>query len=195
LTAAARIAHSLRSAAVLVAVVDRAPGPTLLLHQRTDTVREHRGQIAFPGGAVEPGESAEDAALREAHEEVGLDTDSVAVLGRLNDHVTVTRYHVVPIVGAIGAPVAPRLEAYEAQPTEVARVFEVPLAWLRGGSRRRVEEWSWDRLPANAPIDLLRGEVAVDSPTFPVVFFDTPEGVIWGATARMLDELVQVCFD
>jgi 8-oxo-dGTP pyrophosphatase MutT (NUDIX family) len=116
--------RSPRDAAVLVAIVLRDE-PTLILTQRTDTLSTHSGQIAFPGGKVDAGETAEEAALREAHEEIGLDRSFVHVLGRLPRYITGTAFHIIPVV----AVVRPGF-ILQPHPAEVADVFEVPMAFL-----------------------------------------------------------------
>ncbi|WP_294045900.1 CoA pyrophosphatase [Sphingomonas sp.] len=112
-------------AAVLVAVTDRAE-PGLILTQRTDTLRRHAGQIAFPGGRIDPGDAdAAAAALREAEEEIALPRHAVAVVGAADPYVTVTGFAITPIVGVI-PPDLP----YRPNEAEVADVFEVPLAFV-----------------------------------------------------------------
>jgi 8-oxo-dGTP pyrophosphatase MutT (NUDIX family) len=111
-------------AAVLVAVTDRTR-PGVILTQRTDTLRNHAGQIAFPGGRIDPGESAIAAALREAEEEVALPRALVDVIGEVDCYRTVTGFAVTPVL-AVVPPDVP-LVANEA---EVASVFEVPLDFL-----------------------------------------------------------------
>jgi len=114
----------LTPAAVLVAVTDRAR-PGVLLTRRTDTLRHHAGQIAFPGGRLDPGEDAIVAALREAEEEIALPRAQVQVIGAVDRYRTVTGYTVTPVLAIIPADVP--LVASEA---EVASVFEVPLDFL-----------------------------------------------------------------
>ena len=114
----------LTPAAVLVAVTDRAR-PGVLLTQRTDTLRHHAGQIAFPGGRLDPGEDAVVAALREAEEEIALPRAQVQVIGAVDRYRTVTGYTVTPVLAIVPADVP--LVASEA---EVASVFEVPLDFL-----------------------------------------------------------------
>jgi 8-oxo-dGTP pyrophosphatase MutT (NUDIX family) len=111
-------------AAVLIALTDR-PEPGVILTVRREHMRTHAGQIAFPGGRVDPGENPVDAALREAHEELLMDRDSVEVIGNLDVYRTVTGYIVTPVIGVI-PPELP-LEAHE---HEVADWFEAPLAFL-----------------------------------------------------------------
>ena len=123
-----------RPAAVLVGVVERPAGPALLLTQRPHHLRDHAGQICFPGGRVEPGDaSIAAAALREAEEEIGLDPRRVEVLGELRPYDTVTGFRIHPVVGWIEPPVD-----LEPDPYEVDEVFEVPLQFvLEPGNHRR----------------------------------------------------------
>ncbi|MFO1324217.1 MAG: CoA pyrophosphatase [Burkholderiales bacterium] len=151
-------------AAVLVPVVNRAGGLTMLLTQRSADLPDHPGQISFPGGRVEPHDATlADAALREAAEEVGLPSARVDVLGELAPYETVSGYRVTPIVGWIEPPFA-----ITPDPVEVADVFEVPLAFLLD--------------PANQQRHFrMLGELRRD-------FWAIPYGnrYIWGATAAML---------
>ena len=120
----ARLAGPHRRAAVLIGLIDRAPEMTVLLTRRATHLARHAGQVAFPGGRIDPGDAdATAAALREAAEEIGLGNDSVEVAGRLGDHITGTGFIVTPIVGFI----TPQFEP-QPDPAEVAAVFEVPLA-------------------------------------------------------------------
>lgn len=112
-------------AAVLVAITDR-PEPGVILTQRTDTMRRHPGQVAFPGGRIDPEDAdAAAAALREAEEEIALPRDAVEVIGSADLYLTVTGYSVTPVIGVI----APDLD-YHPNEAEVADVFEVPLAFV-----------------------------------------------------------------
>ena len=151
-------------AAVLVPIVNRPDGLTLLLTQRSADLPDHAGQISFPGGRVEPEDaSLAHAALREATEEVGLAADRVAVLGELAPYETVTGYRVTPIVGWVEPPFA-----LTPDPIEVADIFEVPLAFLLD--------------PQNQQRHFrMLGERRRD-------FWAIPYGerFIWGATAAML---------
>jgi 8-oxo-dGTP pyrophosphatase MutT (NUDIX family) len=112
------------AAAVLIALTDRSD-PGVILTVRREHMRTHAGQIAFPGGRVDPGEDPVNAALREAHEELLMDRDAVEVIGNLDAYRTVTGYIVTPVIGVI-PPELP-LEAHE---HEVADWFEAPLAFL-----------------------------------------------------------------
>jgi 8-oxo-dGTP pyrophosphatase MutT (NUDIX family) len=121
-----RQTEELRPAAVLVPVVRREAGLTILLTQRADHLYDHAGQISFPGGRSEAGDASPAAtALREAYEEIGLPHSHVEVLGFLPEYITVTGYHVTPVVGLVGSPPALSLDAFE-----VAEAFEVPLAFI-----------------------------------------------------------------
>ena len=114
-----------RAAAVLIPVLEGSE-PALLLTLRTETVSTHKGQISFPGGSLEPGESPEEASLREAHEEIGLNPSHVRVLGRLDQTPTfVSGYVITPVVGWVAS--APVLEP---NPSEVADLISAPIAGL-----------------------------------------------------------------
>ena len=113
-------------AAVLVPIVNRPEGLTLLLTQRSDTLPDHPGQISFPGGRQEPDDgSAADTALRESEEEIGLHRSRVEILGEVGSYETVTGYSVVPVVGWVEPPFE-----LTPDPTEVAEAFEVPLSFV-----------------------------------------------------------------
>lgn len=111
-------------AAVLIAITDRVE-PGVILTQRPDTMRNHPGQVAFPGGRIDPGEDVIAAALREANEEVALDPALVEMVGTADPYLTGTNFRITPVLGVI-PPDLP-LHPNEA---EVAAVFEAPLAWL-----------------------------------------------------------------
>jgi 8-oxo-dGTP pyrophosphatase MutT (NUDIX family) len=118
-------------AAVLIAITDR-PEPGVILTVRREHLRTHAGQIAFPGGRIDPGEDAVAAALREAHEEVLLPPDAVEVVGAIEPYRTVTGYVVTPVLGVIPPNLA--LEPHE---HEVADWFEAPLGFVLGPANQR----------------------------------------------------------
>lgn len=117
---------TLRPAAVLVPIVVRDPGLTVILTQRASHLRDHSGQVSFPGGRVSPEDrSPEDTALREAEEEIGLARARVELLGRLPEYRTRTGFRVTPVVSLVAPPFELRPDA-----NEVEDVFEVPFAFL-----------------------------------------------------------------
>lgn len=116
----------LKEAAVLVPIVNRRDGPTVLLTRRTAHLSSHAGQISFPGGRREPSDpSPEATALRETEEEVGITGAHVEIVGKLDIYTTVTNYAVTPVVGIVEPGFEPRPDPYE-----VAEVFETPLSFL-----------------------------------------------------------------
>jgi 8-oxo-dGTP pyrophosphatase MutT (NUDIX family) len=119
------------AAAVLIGITERAE-PGVILTLRRETLRTHAGQIAFPGGRIDPGESAEQAALREAEEEVGLEPRFVEVIGGIEPYRTVTGFVVTPVV----AVVAPKASLTPHEP-EVADCFETPLGFLLDPANRQ----------------------------------------------------------
>jgi 8-oxo-dGTP pyrophosphatase MutT (NUDIX family) len=126
-------AEPLRPAAVLVGLVDRSDGPAVLLTRRHEQLRHHAGQIAFPGGRIEPSDTgAVAAALREAAEEVGLRADHAQAVGFLDPFVTITGFHVIPVVARVDPAFVP-----VADPHEVDEVFEAPLAFLLDPANER----------------------------------------------------------
>ncbi len=188
---------TLRRAAVLVPVLRRAEGPTLLFTRRSDGLKKHRGEISFPGGHLEGPEDARAAALREAFEEVALDPGAVEVVGDLDDRPSVTQYLVTPVVGLVAdAP-----ERFGREAREVEEIFEVPLARLLEADALRFEWWDGSRIPAGAAprplLDLGDEEVDRERGRYRVYFFDRVAGpgrVIWGLTARILKDLLDRAF-
>jgi 8-oxo-dGTP pyrophosphatase MutT (NUDIX family) len=165
-----------RPAAVLVPLVERPSGLTVLLTRRTEHLRDHAGQISFPGGGIEPADTdTVDAALREAEEEVGLARRHVAVVGQLPVYATVTGFHVTPVVGLVKPPFELALDSFE-----VAEVFEVPLAFLMTPAHHRRHVFTYDggqRQFLSMPWH------GTDAEGHPREYF------IWGATAAMLRNL------
>ncbi len=164
---AARPGRTLRPAAVLVPVIARPEGATVLLTRRSDSLASHTGQIAFPGGRLDPGETAERAALREAWEEVALDPAAVEVLGLGDPYETVTGFVVTPVIGWLAEPplVTP-------SPDEVAEVFEAPWNFLMDPVNHRRDFYDPDIGPRRW-------------------FWAMPwrERYIWGATAAIVRSL------
>lgn len=164
-------------AAVLVPIVLRGSGPTVLLTQRTAHLSTHSGQIAFPGGKVDEEDASMQAtALREAQEEIGLDPSHVQVIGELPVYITGSAFWVTPVV----ALVSPNL-TITPNADEVADVFEVPLAFLMDPAhhRRHAFEWqgtqrTWFSMP------YCEQRTTADGQT------EAVERYIWGATAAML---------
>jgi 8-oxo-dGTP pyrophosphatase MutT (NUDIX family) len=157
-----------RASAVLIALWESAGGTEVLLTKRSWELRNHRGEVSFPGGRLDPGETAIEAALREAEEEVGLDPRSVHVIGALDDIATVASGSwITPIVARLDA----RPDLVPASP-EVARVLRVPLAELCRPDTYRQELW-W-RPPKEWTIH----------------FFELDDETIWGATGRLLVQLL-----
>lgn len=154
----------LRPAAVLVPVWLRDDGPRLILTKRSSHLKHHPGQIAFPGGKVDPGDaSPAAAALRETHEEIGLPKERVEILGTLPVHETVTGFAITPFVGLIRGSFTPVPEA-----GEVEEVFSLPLSHVLTPTRFAIERRQW--------MGVWRR------------YYAAPYGpyYIWGATARIL---------
>lgn len=125
----------LRNAAVLIAAINHRDGASLLLTQRTTKLRSHSGQVAFPGGKIDASDaSAEDAALRETEEEIGLARERIELLGRLPDYATGSGYRITPIL----AQVEPGF-TLDLNPDEVDCSFEVPLSFLMDPSNHAKE--------------------------------------------------------
>ena len=159
----------LNPAAVLVPLVEHEAGVTVVFTRRADTLRAHTGQIAFPGGRSDPGETPWVTALREAHEEIGLDPSFVTVAGLSSTYQTRTGYDITPVVGFV----RPGFHLV-ANPDEVADVFEVPFAFLMepGNHERRFRDQA----------DGMRRY-------FYAMSYE--DRVIWGATAGMVRVLYE----
>ena len=119
------VPERLTPAAVLVPVVVRAEGLSLLLTRRADHLHDHAGQVSFPGGRAEAGETPEETALREAEEEIGLKVERLELLGRLPEYCTITGFSITPVVALVRPPFELVLDSFE-----VAESFEPPLAFL-----------------------------------------------------------------
>lgn len=160
----------LRPAAVLVPIVDRADGFTVLLTQRSPDLRHHAGQISFPGGRVEPDDESEQAtAMREANEEIGLPHDCVEFIGTLDVYETRTGFEIVPVIALVTPPFEIRLDT-----REVDEAFEVPLSFILDPANHERHSRIFQGVRRH--------------------FFALPYGerYIWGATAGMLVNLYEV---
>ena len=159
-------------AAVLVALVEKREGWEILLTRRTERLRDHPGQISFPGGRVEAQDAGPAAAaLREAREEIGVDPALVEVIGYLPPYPVVTGFAVSPVVGILRGVV--RLQP---DPTEVAEIFSVPLAYLL------------------EPANVLSSERHVRGVTLAVYAYEYGPHHIWGATAQILHGLCELLY-
>lgn len=133
------VREGLRDAAVLVPVVDRGEEASVILTKRTETLRRHSGQIAFPGGSIDPTDiSPEAAALRETKEEIGLGAEFVEVVGRMPDYVSGSGFRIAPVLSVVRPGFSLMLN-----PIEVEAVFEVPLAFLMDPLNHRRESRMW----------------------------------------------------
>ncbi len=159
--------ETLRPAAVLIGLIERPAGLTVLLTRRADTLRNHTGQVALPGGRQDPGETPVQTAVREAHEEVGLEPHFVAPVGLSTPYQTGTGYLITPVVGFVrpGFTLTPN-------PGEVADIFETPFAWL-------MDLANYEEHERTLPNGELRRFYAATH----------EEQYIWGATAGILRAL------
>ncbi len=164
---------TLHCAAVLIPLARYKDEWHIILTRRSDTVETHSGQVSFPGGGCDLGETSPEAtALREAEEEIGVKPEHVRLMGRMNDMITISRYRVTPVVGIMPWPYPVR-----PAPGEVARVFTIPLHWL-------ADRKNW-RESAFTPEGSKR--------SFPVVIYNSYDGeTLWGISGRMMVNFVDV---
>jgi 8-oxo-dGTP pyrophosphatase MutT (NUDIX family) len=157
-----------KHAAVLVPVVTYANEPALILTERSTSLRQHSGQIAFPGGRVDGDESVLTAAYREAEEEIGLDRSVVRPVGYLDPYLSTTGYLIMPVVGLV-----PPAYSLSLNPNEVADAFEVPLGFLMDPLRHEMQTREW------------RGKLRR--------YYAMPYGerYIWGVTAGIIRNLYE----
>jgi 8-oxo-dGTP pyrophosphatase MutT (NUDIX family) len=161
------VPKTLREAAVLVPVVDRGPEATLLLTKRTEKLRSHSGQIAFPGGRIDPDDGTpERCALRETEEEIGLDASFIDIVGRMPDYVTGSGYRIAPILATVKPGFLLTINE-----DEVDDAFEVPLSFLMDPVNHRRESRVWQEQER--------------------FFYTMPHGerYIWGVTAGIIRTL------
>lgn len=161
-----------RHAAVLIPLQERADGNHLILTQRAEGLNSHSGQVAFPGGSLEPGDPGPvDAALRESQEEVGINPRHVRILGQLDQVTAASSFLVTPFVGVIPFPYK-----FALNPSETAAVFSVPVTALLKPNCMTVEP-----RPLN--------------PRGPTYHFQYQQWDIWGATAKMIKQLLELAYD
>jgi 8-oxo-dGTP pyrophosphatase MutT (NUDIX family) len=202
--------------AVLVAMFEESGETRVILTRRSKALRFHQGEVSFPGGRCDPGESLTECALREAREETGLDPDGVSVVGQLSPLATFSSQSLVtPVVGVLDSRPSVR-----ANPTEVDRVLDVSLAMLASDRVFREERWRLADRPGfgrRSPVTRSEGTGSRDPASvgpasvgaasvgaasvgpasfgvgegwYPVWFFELPGDTVWGATARILVELL-----
>ena len=158
-----------RRACVLIPLIRNGAGWSILFTRRSEHLAAHSGQIAFPGGSVEQGETLERAAMREAEEEVGIPSQHVELIGRLDDVITHSGFLVAPFAGVIHEPIE-----YVMQEAEVVEVFEVPLEALLDVRNPEVRYVPF------------RGK------QYPAYFYRHQAYEIWGLTGRMLKAFLDV---
>ncbi len=164
--------RAIRPAGVLIGVCPRPSGPAVILTERPETMANHPGQVAFPGGKVDPTDHDEvTAALREAHEEIGLPPSDVALIGRSAPYFTGTRFRIVPVLGVLPADFQPVPE-----PGEVAEVFETPLAFLMDPANHQRRSAVWQGRERT--------------------YYEMPHGGhrIWGVTAGIIHTLWRILY-
>ncbi len=159
-----------KRSAVLIPLIVQSAVPHVVLTRRADHMRNHKGEISFPGGRMEPGENPAQTAVREAFEEIGLHQNLVNVVGELEPIATfVSNSHITPVVAHVDG--TPHLSA---DPSEVARVFTVPLHELARADTYRNEWWQTPR-----------GDINIH-------FFELDDETIWGATGRLLHHVLDI---
>ena len=157
-------------AAVLLLLYPKPRALHLVFIRRADTVLHHKDQIGLPGGQVEEGESFDQAALRETWEELGVPADRIKIIGSLTPlYISPSNFCVYPFVGTMETS-----PSFKPDPTEVAGIIEIPLAYLKDPANSRTETWTIDSRPVVVP------------------FIEFGAHKIWGATAMVLAEFLQV---
>ena len=160
--------EGLKPSAVLIPLIKQSEGWALLFTRRSRQLETHKGEISFPGGTLEPGESPLGAALREAHEELGIEADRVHLLGELDEIFTITGFRIRPFVARIDWPMHLR-----PNPSEIESVIILPLSEFADDCRLKTEHW--DR----------------NGQDFPVYYYRFADCTVWGATAKMTRNLLE----
>jgi len=163
--------NNLIEAAVLIPIVERKNRLHVILTKRSNSLKQHPGQISFPGGKSEKNdESLVATALRETKEEIGISSEHVEILGKLSKHNTITGYQITPFLAKIDKGFSTKM-----QTAEVSEIFEVPLSYLLHSHNFRIESVKWRNQKR--------------------YFYSIPYGpyYIWGATARILKNLADLC--
>jgi len=164
---------SLTPSAVLITLFEKGGQWHVLLTLRPPDIASHQNQICFPGGRADEGEKALEAALREAEEEMGIKPEDVEILGRLDDILTITYYRISPFVGVIPYPYP-----FKVSEKEIAEVIEIPLADFADPKNfRRDDNWQF------------QGHY------YPVYFFNIGRHVVWGATAKIMKQFLELVLD
>ena len=172
-----RETRPVRKSAVLVCLIQDRDGVHLLLTRRAAHLKHHRLEVAFPGGRCEGDETPRATALREAQEEVGLDPASVSIVGHLTPIVTMASQSAIwPVIGVVR-----HRPAFTIDRNEVDRVFTVPIVDLLNVESFAEERWWRDSQ-----------RLGSSDGSFPIFFYRVPEDLIWGATARILTELLEI---
>lgn len=163
------LGNRLRDAAVMIAAVERPEGASLILTKRTEKLRSHSGQIAFPGGRIDPGDpTPEFAAIRETEEEIGIGAETIEIVGRMPDYISGSGYRISPVLGVAKPDFVLTLNA-----DEVDDAFEVPLSFLMNPANHTRGSRVWQNRER--------------------FFYDMPFGErrIWGVTAGIIRTLYE----
>ncbi len=154
--------------AVTVPLIRRAQGWCALFTKRSQRVETHKGEVSFPGGTIEEGETALGASLRELEEEVGIPREKVRVLGELDEISTISGFRIQPFVICLNWPAQ-----IITNPGEIDEVYILPLSQFLDPARLRIENWQWN------------------GREYPVYFFQLPECTVWGATAKITKNFLE----